>query len=138
MRSVLCTVSLMALAGCNQSAAPTASGPKSPGRFAGIGVFAAGRLWGQMTGSAAAKDPALAKLQDDEHIIVVMDSDTGEVRFLAVGSVSFNSSDTPGTPIGTAALAWYSPGADPRGPQPSLPTPSQVVLLWEYCPFQRQ
>jgi hypothetical protein len=80
MRFVLCTVSLMALAGCNQSAAPTASGPKSPGRFAGIGVFAAGRLWGQMTGSAAAKDPAVAKLQDDEHIIVVMDSHTGDVR----------------------------------------------------------
>ena len=33
-----------------------------------------------MTGSAAARDPAAAKLQDDEHIIVVMDSHTGEVR----------------------------------------------------------
>jgi hypothetical protein len=33
-----------------------------------------------MTGSAAATDPAAAKLEDDEHIIVVMDSHTGEVR----------------------------------------------------------
>jgi hypothetical protein len=33
-----------------------------------------------MTGSSSNSDPALAKLQDDEHVIVVMDSHTGEVR----------------------------------------------------------
>lgn len=80
MRFALLGVSLMVLAGCNQSPAPSGSGPKSPGRFAGIGVFEAGRLWGQMAGSPAAKDATSAKLQDDEHIIVVMDSHTGEVR----------------------------------------------------------
>jgi len=80
MRFALLGVSLMVLAGCNQSPDVSAPGPRSPGRFAGIGVFDAGRLWGQMTGSPSASDSALAKLQDDEHVIVVMDSHTGEVR----------------------------------------------------------
>lgn len=72
-------LSACVLAGCNQHEASSA-GPKSPGRYAGIGTFDAGRLWGQMTGSSSNSDPALAKLQDDEHVIVVMDSHTGEVR----------------------------------------------------------
>jgi hypothetical protein len=67
------------LAGCNQHEASTA-GPKSPGRYAGIGTFDAGRLWQQMKGSPASQDPAAAKLADDEHVIVVLDSHTGEIR----------------------------------------------------------
>jgi hypothetical protein len=73
------------LLGC-QKQAPVmgdANSPKSPGRFAGIGVFDAGRLWQQMATPSAPgqpKDPAAATLQDDEHVIVVVDSHTGEVR----------------------------------------------------------
>jgi len=55
-------------------------GPKSSGRYAGIGTYDAGRLWGQMAGIAAPSDPTAAKLEDDEHVIVVVDSHTGEVR----------------------------------------------------------
>jgi len=53
---------------------------KSPGRYAGIGTFEPGRMWTQVTGAPVSKDPKVATLADDEHIIVVLDSHTGEVR----------------------------------------------------------
>ncbi len=37
-------------------------------------------MWSQLTGVAAAKAPTAATLGDDEQIIVVVDSVTGEVR----------------------------------------------------------
>ena len=74
------SIACCTLLGCNRSQESSAVGPKSPGRYAGIGVFDAGRLWGEMTGTASRSDSASAKLQDDEHIIVVLDSHTGEVR----------------------------------------------------------
>ena len=49
-------------------------------RYSGIGMYAAGRLWSQMAGVQAPTDPAAARLEDDEQIIVVVDSHTGEVR----------------------------------------------------------
>jgi hypothetical protein len=66
------------LAGCDRHDAGSI-GLKSPGRYSGIGTFDAGKLWSQMI-PPASKDPAAAKLADDEHVIVVLDSHTGEVR----------------------------------------------------------
>lgn len=67
------------LGGCgNQNAAST--GPRSPGRYAGIGTFEAGRLWQEAKDGPASKDSSAARLADDEHVIVVLDSHTGEVR----------------------------------------------------------
>ena len=66
--------------GCGQEGAISGPGPKGSGRYAGIGTYDAGRLWGQMAGQATPSDPAAAKLEDDEHVIVVIDSHTGEVR----------------------------------------------------------
>lgn len=68
------------LAGCGQRDAVSGPGPKSQGRYAGIGTYNAGRLWGQQAGIDAPKDADAAKLEDDEHVIVVIDSHTGEVR----------------------------------------------------------
>ena len=69
------------LSGCGDAADDVGdAGPKSPGRYAGIGTYDAGRLWGQMAGVEAPSDPAAARLEDDEHVIVVIDSHTGEVR----------------------------------------------------------
>lgn len=76
--SILATGCL--LSGCGQQGAVSGPGPKSQGRYAGIGTYDAGRLWGQMAGIEAPADAAAAKLEDDEHIIVVIDSHTGEVR----------------------------------------------------------
>jgi hypothetical protein len=68
------------LSGCNQQGATSGPGPKSQGRYAGIGTYDAGRLWSQMAGIADPSDAAAARLDDDQHIIVVVDSHTGEVR----------------------------------------------------------
>lgn len=69
------------LAGCNEREdAVSGLGSKSPGRYSGIGTYDPGRLWPELAGAKAAADPAMAKLEDDEHIIVVIDSHTGEVR----------------------------------------------------------
>jgi hypothetical protein len=66
------------LAGCDKHEASSA-GPKSPGRYAGIGTFDAGRLWQEMK-SPTSQDKSAASLADDEHVIVVLDSHTGEIR----------------------------------------------------------
>src|SRR4051794_39022209 len=80
-KSLALLVSVSLLAGCHPNEEATNSlQSKSPGRYAGIGTFDAGRLWEQMAGAAAAKDPNTARLADDEHVIVVLDSHTGEVR----------------------------------------------------------
>jgi len=68
------------LAGCQRADDAYGPNPMTSGRYAGIGTFDAGRMWSQTAGVAAPKDPAAAKLEDDEHVIVVIDTRTGEVR----------------------------------------------------------
>lgn len=70
------------LSGCNgrEEATGSGPGPQKPGRYAGIGIFEPGRLWQQTAGAPVSKDPTAANLADDEHVIVVIDSHTGEVR----------------------------------------------------------
>src|SRR5207245_2524420 len=68
------------LGGCDQREAASSAGPKSPGRYSGIGTFDAGRLWQQIKGAPSSQDVATARLADDEHVIVVLDSHTGEIR----------------------------------------------------------
>ena len=52
------------------------------GRYAGIGIFAPGKLWTQLVPADGAPkpDPSRATRGDDEQIIVVVDTRTGEVR----------------------------------------------------------
>lgn len=82
MRVSALSVLLMAcvLPGCGEEAAGPDGGVRSPGRYSGIGTYDAGRLWAEMAGIEAPSDPAAARLADDEHVIVVIDSHTGEVR----------------------------------------------------------
>jgi hypothetical protein len=51
-------------------------------RYSGIGIYAPGKLWEAQTNAQAKtnQDAALAKVADDEQIIVVVDGKTGEVR----------------------------------------------------------
>jgi hypothetical protein len=75
-----CTVILvgLAVAGCGARTPSTAFA--GHGRYIGIGVYEAGQLWGKMALSGPPKDATRATTADDEHIIVVVDSQTGEVR----------------------------------------------------------
>lgn len=91
------------LAGCDQRDASSA-GPKSPGRYAGIGTFDAGRLWQEMKGASKAQDRSAANLADDEHVIVVLDSHTGEVRECG-DHTGFCVSMNPWSPGATTAAA---------------------------------
>jgi hypothetical protein len=66
------------LAGCSRSSA-SGGAHGDHARFSGVGVYDAGRMWQHMAAQDP-KDPALARLADDEHIIAVVDGRTGEVR----------------------------------------------------------
>ncbi len=79
--SLLGVVLLPTLASCDQSpAASGGPGHEGRGRYSGIGIYEAGRLWSQVKVDRAAESAGKAGLADDEHVIVVVDSHTGEVR----------------------------------------------------------
>jgi uncharacterized protein YceK len=73
-------VLVVALGGCNKTSALDESAPGHHGRYTGIGIYSADRLWAKMTGAEKPKDSAAATTEDDRTIIVVVDSETGEVR----------------------------------------------------------
>ena len=67
------------LAGCG---GPASDGPghRQGGRYAGIGLYGAGDMWQRLVAASRPQDAATATLRDDEIVIVVVDSRTGEVR----------------------------------------------------------
>ena len=67
------------LAGCGD-AQDQARGQHHGGRYLGIGVYQAGQLWSRMVTADRPADVAAANTADDEQVIVVVDSRTGEVR----------------------------------------------------------
>jgi hypothetical protein len=77
----LVLVALLPLGGCGPHTSE-GGGRQSlrHGRYAGIGVFDAGTLWSRMAAPKQAGSQQAATTADDEHIIVVVDTDTGEVR----------------------------------------------------------
>lgn len=68
------------LSACVKSAGDVSSGPPRHGRFVGVGIYPAGQMWSQVVVSSAPKDASASKASDDEQIIVVVDSATGELR----------------------------------------------------------
>ena len=50
------------------------------GRYAGVGVFDAAPGWHRMANVPMPTDDKSARIADDDHVIVVIDSRTGEVR----------------------------------------------------------
>lgn len=78
--SMLALALTTALSACGQPIGVSSPGDKNPGRYTGIGVVSAGRMWSQRAITTPVSDPAAATLADDEHIIVVVDTHTGEVR----------------------------------------------------------
>jgi hypothetical protein len=73
-------IMLLLLGGCHRGGAGGMSRPGRHGRYAGIGVFEAGRLWSKMAVPNKSAAAQAATTADDEHVIVVVDTDTGEVR----------------------------------------------------------
>jgi hypothetical protein len=71
---------LLTVSGCNKSLAVEGDGTASRGRYSGIGTYPADRLWEQRKTENATTEGDRAALADDGHIIVVVDTQTGEVR----------------------------------------------------------
>lgn len=68
------------LAGCDSAPDDSGSSGLRNGRYVGIGVFNSGVLWSQMRVAKPLEDISTARIADDEHIIVVVDTKTGQVR----------------------------------------------------------
>ena len=68
------------LSGCSGTEAWDGPGPRHGERYAGVGIYWAGELWQRMVTAARPADGSAATLRDDETVIVVVDSRTGEIR----------------------------------------------------------
>jgi hypothetical protein len=73
------------LGGCRRSGV-FAGGDHQGGRYSGVGIYVPNVTWTKMVEDERPKSEATATLADDEAIIVVTDSQTGEVR--ACGDLS--------------------------------------------------
>jgi hypothetical protein len=83
MRLLVPLTAALLVAGCDKAADDDAghSPNRSHGRYAGIGVVSKNALWNQLVQPKADQvDPAAATLDDDEHVMVVVDTNTGEIR----------------------------------------------------------
>ncbi|HYI64179.1 MAG TPA: hypothetical protein VEW71_04770 [Allosphingosinicella sp.] len=67
------------LGGCGGAVEP-GSFPHQQGRYAGIGIYGAGDMWQRLVAASRPQYAVAATLRDDEVVIVVVDSRTGEVR----------------------------------------------------------
>jgi hypothetical protein len=70
------------LSGCGQHPAynSTETAEHHGGRYLGIGVYPASDLWQHLTAPDRGADPHAATLADDTQLIVVVDSNSGEIR----------------------------------------------------------
>ena len=71
----------LALSSCNLPAA-SADGDQANhhGRYAGVGLYGPSKQWTRLIANQQTKDPQAARPIDDQVIIVVQDTATGEVR----------------------------------------------------------
>lgn len=79
---VLGALACLILAGCQKAEVRAANvfGSSARGRYLGVAVYTPGRMWEQIARAGAPSDAAAATLRDDEQVIVVVDSATGELR----------------------------------------------------------
>lgn len=78
---IVAVLPIMLLTGCKLAQAGAAmDADTSRGRYSGIGTFDAGELWRRMKDVPESQAEDAARISDDEHVIVVVDTRTGEVR----------------------------------------------------------
>ena len=81
--ALILALSALALTGCQKAGevAADAGKPAVRGRYVGVGIYRAETMWGQLARARPEQaDPAAATLVDDDHVIVVLDTATGELR----------------------------------------------------------
>lgn len=78
-RLVFVTLAVAPLVGCRPMVGE-ASAQVTEDRFQGLGTFEVGRLWRELARPESPEDPTATRMSDDDRVIVVVDSQTGEVR----------------------------------------------------------
>jgi hypothetical protein len=75
-------IAVTAVSACNSSPATNSSAAAhgGSGRYLGIGVYPASDLWQHLAATDRPRDAAAATLADDTELIVVVDSNSGEIR----------------------------------------------------------
>jgi hypothetical protein len=115
-------VAALSLGGCQKAPGGAASSltPQSKGRYVGVGLFPAGRMWEQVVVADPAKDSA-ARPADDEEIIVVLDSTTGELRQcgnLSGACIGMNPWAKPASQMAPTALVKHAQQLDDEAAKP--------------------
>ena len=85
----LCSVAVFSVSACKKMPAGDAGdagSPASRGRFVGVGIYTPSESWARVALSKASGDVSSARLSDDQAILVVTDSATGDIR--ACGDMS--------------------------------------------------
>jgi hypothetical protein len=78
---IFCVIATaFSVGGCNRPADGGSASLAHHGRYVGVGIYPVGQMWSQMVVANASKDTAAAKPNDDEQVVVVVDSNTGELR----------------------------------------------------------
>jgi hypothetical protein len=75
---ILPLLAVVALAGCTRKEETTTTTVQ--GQYQGIGVYNAGQGWARIAVPPVEEGSRAATLADDDHVIVVTNSQTGEVR----------------------------------------------------------
>jgi len=71
----------LSLGGCHKVGSRTEDDTKPHhGRYTGIGIYQADKMWSEIAGADKPKDKAAATTEDDQNVIVVVDGETGEIR----------------------------------------------------------
>jgi len=71
----------LGLGGCHKVSLSTEDDTRPHhGRYTGIGIYAADRMWSEIASADKPKDKAVATTADDQNVIVVVDGETGEIR----------------------------------------------------------
>ncbi len=86
IRPGLIGLAVAGLAGCSKPAPTQASAAPPHGRYLGVGIYRPELAWTKVAPAHASTNPAAASPIDDQAVIVVTDSTTGEVR--ACGDLS--------------------------------------------------
>ena len=72
------SVALFLLGGCRESLSTDPNG--DGGRYRGIGIATPGKQWTKIAAAPKPGDAKTATLADDDYVVFVTDSQTGEVR----------------------------------------------------------
>jgi hypothetical protein len=85
LRLLAVAIAFVSVAACKKSSDAGFESKAAHGRYAGVGIYTPGAPWTKLLAAETA-NPAGARPIDDQAIIVVIDSQTGEVR--ACGDLS--------------------------------------------------